>query len=1059
MSHPSVPLPDQAPDQAQRWDDGQSEALALARAASGVVIGSPGSGKTAVLIERVRRAIAAGTPADGIVVLTPSRQTATDLRDRLALTVEAATTGALARSVPSFAYQIVRAADVAGGAPPPQLLTGADEDQIVADLLEGDAIDEAEGAARWPAWLPPVIRSTAGFRAELRAFLAECTTLGVTPRSLASLAESADLDVWSSIARFQADYLAVRAAMRGTHRDTAGLVREAAGLFGRHRATRGDVSLGPFSALTTVLVDDAQELTLGGVELLESCHAAGLSVVAFGDPDIGSGAFRGATPENFARLTRSLGGVRATLRGAHRGTPGQTDIVRAITSRIGAGGEVSHRQPPAGTPQDDTTRAFLARSPAEELDVIARVLRERHVQEGVAWAECAVIAHDTRQVSLIESELAARDVPTRGAGQGEPLGATAPVRDLVALIALADTPWDAWEPGDVDAALRGLCGGLDAIAVRRLRSALRVAELEGARSADEGETGRSRPASELLREALAHPLDLDAVGSAEARRAQRLGHTLAALREGLERGDTAHELLWTAWERSGREKEWAQAARGHGPLAEQAGRDLDAVVALFQAAKRFGEREPNGDPRVFLRGVRDADVADDRLGAPERAAAVAVMTPAAAAGREFDTVVVAGVQEGVWPNTRLRGGLLETWRLGEHARGADAPDVLDRRRAAMHDELRLLARACSRARRALIVTAVDDDDMGPSVFFELLPAAEPVPAHMAHPLSLRGEVARHRRALTDPAASDSARAAAPGQLALLARSGVAGAHPEEWYGIRPTSSDAPLRDPARESVPISPSRLTSLERCALDWVVADLGGDTGGPVAAGIGTILHAALEDAVDASEAALWAIVEQRWGELTFESAWRERAERARARDLVRRLHLYLTRFAADGGRLVEAEPRFDLAVPYGDPTSPGIVVSGYIDRVEVDSAGRAVIVDLKTGKSEPQSDRAVADNPQLAAYQLAFASGAIPAVEGREPGGAKLLVLRPTAAGRDYVEPRQAPYDANAQEAFRERLRAAADVMTGRVFEAPYEEHCRDDFSYGLCRIHTVKAVSAS
>ena len=30
---------------------------------------------------------------------------------------------------------------------------------------------------------------------------------------------------------------------------------------------------------------------------------------------------------------------------------------------------------------------------------------------------------------------------------------------------------------------------------------------------------------------------------------------------------------------------------------------------------------------------------------------------------EFDAVVVAGVQDGVWPNVRLRGGLLQTWRL------------------------------------------------------------------------------------------------------------------------------------------------------------------------------------------------------------------------------------------------------------------------------------------------------------------------------------------------------------------------------------------------------------
>ncbi len=43
-----------------------------------------------------------------------------------------------------------------------------DEDQIIRDLLEGDALDELEGASRWPAWLGPAVRATRGFRGDLR---------------------------------------------------------------------------------------------------------------------------------------------------------------------------------------------------------------------------------------------------------------------------------------------------------------------------------------------------------------------------------------------------------------------------------------------------------------------------------------------------------------------------------------------------------------------------------------------------------------------------------------------------------------------------------------------------------------------------------------------------------------------------------------------------------------------------------------------------------------------------------------------------------------------------
>ncbi|MFZ8466610.1 hypothetical protein ACO1MK_15075, partial [Staphylococcus aureus] len=66
-----------------------------------------------------------------------------------------------------------------------------------------------------------------------------------------------------------------------------------------------------------------------------------------------------------------------------------------------------------------------------------------------------------------------------------------------------------------------------------------------------------------------------------------------------------------------------------------------------------------------------------------------------------------------------------------------AAGMLDRRRAAMHDELRLFVRALSRAHSRLIVTAVDDDDTGPSVLFEMLPTPEPASAVPEHPLSLR----------------------------------------------------------------------------------------------------------------------------------------------------------------------------------------------------------------------------------------------------------------------------------------------------------------------------------
>lgn len=1027
-------------------DDAQRTVVELPPEASGVVAGAAGAGKTSTILTRTAHLISEGvvTPEE-LVVLTPTRPAATALRDDLALAVGVATAGPLAKSVAALAFQIVRSVLVAADADPPQLLTGPDEDRIVQDLLAGDAEDEATGPSRWPSWLPPEVRATRAFRAEVRAFLAEMTTLGIDAPALARRAADDDVEIWRSLAGFAAEYHDVRARMRGAHRDAAGLLREAVRLL---RSLPPDArELGAVSRLRVVLVDDAQELTRGGVELLEALRDRGASVLAFGDPDISSGSFRGASPENFARLAAAL--PVHVLPKVHRGTGVHRDLVAEVTSRIGAGGIVSHRRPPSGEDHPADARASVRvhalRSTAEEYDTIARLLRERHVHEGVPWAQCAVIAHDARQVAALEDELAARDVPTGATGPTRTLASSAAVRDLLVVVELAAVDPDAWEPDEVVDVLRA--SGLDTVELRRLRTALRHDALR------REEPDESAP-RELLLSAMRHPLEFDLLDTREGRRAARAAETLGLVRAQIAEGATAHELLWTVWERSGRERAWHEASRGHGPLAEQAGRDLDAVVALFQAAKRHGEREDGTSPLDFLRGVRDSDVAEDRLSAPLPPQAVRVMTPAGALGAEFDTVVVAGVQEGVWPNLRVRGSLLETWRLGLAA-GID-PATVDRRRGVLHDELRLFARAVSRARSLLIVTAVDDDDTGPSALFELLPPAAPAPASAEHPLSLRGLVAQHRRALTADGVPAAIRRDAAGQLALLADAGVPGAPPEHWYGLASPSTNTPLYDLETEPARISPSKLEAIDECQLNWVISDLGGD-GASVTAGLGTLIHAALEHAEGGDDAALWALVEERWGELEFEAAWIERAERTRARDLISRLARYLRDREADGTRLLGAEPHFELEVPVEGAAMPA-VISGTVDRVELTPSGTVVIVDLKTGRTQATGAGAAATHPQLSAYQLAQERGAIAAAAGMPTGGAKLLVLRQTRT-TPYATPTQPPFDDETREAFLARIRDAVQVIGAREFLAPYEAHCRDDHTRGLCRIHTVGAVSAT
>ncbi|MFH6691098.1 FUSC family protein, partial [Cellulosimicrobium funkei] len=105
------------------------------------------------------------------------------------------------------------------------------------------------------------------------------------------------------------------------------------------------------------------------------------------------------------------------------------------------------------------------------------------------------------------------------------------------------------------------------------------------------------------------------------------------------------------------------------------------------------------------------------------ALAVAALTPAGAAGREWDVVVVAGVQDGVWPDLRLRDSLLGSQALVEllAGRAQDAHGVGSQARAqVLADELRAFVVATSRATRRLVVTAVQDAEEAPSVFCDLV---------------------------------------------------------------------------------------------------------------------------------------------------------------------------------------------------------------------------------------------------------------------------------------------------------------------------------------------------
>jgi len=1013
-------------------DPSQLAVIRLADDASAAVLGAPGTGKTTTLVELIAdRVLGRGWRPDEVLALTTSRVTATRLRDAIALRLGVPTTGPLARTVNSLAFEVVRDAARRAGASAPRLVTGGEQDSDIAQLLEGHR-EEGTGP-HWPESLGPEVRALRRFRNELRELMMRATEYDVPPARLRELGASLGHPEWEAAADFIDEYVEVVTNYREAQFDASELARVAVA------AIESDEPGDRVAALRLVVVDDLQEATESTLSLLRALAGRGVAVVAFGDPDVAANAFRGGEPDALGRLATVLGRrelTTITLSTSYRQGPALRGLTASVTARIGAAAAGTQRAAVAGAADGEVPLARVeASSPAREWATIARVMRQEHLENGVPWSDMVVIVRSGAQIPVIARSLALAEVPTRTSIGGTALRDDGAARALLTLVDVG-IGRSALDPERATELLVGPFGGLDRLALRRLKLALRAEEVAG---------GGTRPADDLLVEALSGPGRFATIDHRVGRQAERLAETLALLRA---HGGSIEELLWLGWERSGLARSWREQALGAGITAAEANRNLDGIVALFTAAKRYAERQPDASPEVFLAAVLDADVPEDTLSPQPNDETVLVTTPAGTVGLEFDTVVVAALQDGVWPNLRLRGSLLKPQELVRAVTGVDSASV-DERRQVLGDELRMFALAISRARRRLVVAAVANEDEAASVFLGLVPPTAPVlDSVAATPLSLRAMVGSLRR----QAASGTARAPfAAASLAALAAESIPGASPDEWHGLLPPSTTVPLYE--GELVPVSPSSIEKLVDSPLDWFLEQMAGSESG-VIANVGTIVHWAMETAPDSSPETLWAAVESRWSELLFEAPWLADRQKAIARRFTDALSEYLGEFEREGKTLVGAESRFTLEVDRA-------VVRGSIDRVERDADGAVVIVDLKTGTPITTQSK-IDEHPQLAAYQLAYAEGIL-----NEPleqlgehhgGGAKLLFVKEGVRGRKYREAVQLQLDADQLEEFRERVREAAIIIAAAEFAGRAELPMFGMGDQSRLRAHRVRAVSS-
>ncbi|MFJ9207586.1 ATP-dependent helicase [Streptomyces sp. NPDC102264] len=600
---------------------------------------------------------------------------------------------------------------------------------------------------------------------------------------------------------------------------------------------------------------------------------------------------------------------------------------------------------------------------------------------------------------------------------------------------------------DVETALDLLAsplGGMDAADLRRLGRALRDEERAG---------GNRLPAASdaLLARALAEPERLVAHDPAYARGAQRLGALLRKARELLEGGGTAEEALWELWDGTPWPGRLERSALRGGAGGRNADRDLDAVCALFDAAARAEERTGGRGALNFLEELDAQDIAADTLSRRAvRPDAVRLMTAHRSKGLEWRLVVVAGVQEGLWPDLRRRGSLLEADRIGRDGLAEPlSPGAL------LTEERRLFYVAATRARDRLVVTAVkapaDDGDQPSRFLAELGVEPRDITGRPRRPLAVAALVAELRATTVDPEASPVLRDAAARRLARLAalsdedgQALVPAAHPHRWWGLyEPTHSTVPLRD-RDQPVALSGSALDQLANtCALQWFLGrEVKADAPATAAQGFGNVVHVLADEVASGRTPADLDVLMERldsvWDALAFDAPWKSQQEKAQARVALER---FLRWHVMDRGRTPAAtEHGFDVTLEAG---TYEVRIRGSMDRVEKDAEGRAYVVDFKTGKQAPTKDE-VAHHPQLAVYQLAVREGALDEVfDGRrpEPGGAELVQLRQAAPKKEGGEdlPKVQAQEPLGGEWVGELLTTAAGRVLDERFTPTTGQHC--------------------
>ena len=1093
---------DQEVDQEERewrWDESQQAVLdAWGRGARLSVLGAPGTGKT-TLAKACAAKVYRAYPDARIAVLSPDRRSAGALRNELSMELGGLGEQVVVQSIAAFSYAIIAAFAQQAGRRAPELIAGPDQDAIVKTILEmaGEGLlpglDEAAferiGISLDTAQAP-------AFRAEMRDLITRAAELELSPIELAAVGREHDRPVWEFGSLLMGRYesaLATEAAMQNVNPDrvdNARLITHAAALLRRQgrEDSRGDAGSSsgasakvvPALAWDFVIVDDVQNATLALRSLLRELIALGSAVVTFGNPDQGVQGFRGGIaqlPQLLARSSKS-GGIEArrfVLAGAYRGNSALQAMAQQVAAAIHVAGASAHRRvqlaggklhsdqrslPEAeqNSPAFEKDKAYALSFPndSEELAFVAHQLKRKHLLDGVPYSQMAVITRSHEAHRALRGGLIRYGVPVASQPSLLPLRQQPAVAALLECVRLAlpepelvaaneTVQPELTEVGAIRQRVMGVIGGpylgVDPVELRRMERRLAAAaQLAGKDSiaADVWFSFANAPGDSVFAE---EPALLPLIGA------------LLAARKAVDAGQSASKVLWQIWKECGKAEQWRALALGSGMEADQANADLDAVMQLFRVVQRLEDQSGRSVSVEDLLAHLDAqDLPEDTVAASANlSSAVTLTTASMAVGRSWPHVIVMGVNEGVWPNTKLRGPIsavpeLVSTVVGSALAGTQI-EPTQLRSEVIDDELRMLLQAVTRASESLILTCVATSEIAPSRFIRWLTAGEHPVLELKHQeesvevLGVTSLVAQLRRAMEY--GEEQTQQAANDILNSLREAGVTEADESQWvdqYSVTGAPESADL-----QAVVISPSRVSAMLECPLRGFLESVGGaDEGSQFHALRGTLVHRLAQEYPQGDEKKMLQELRRCWPNVASELGKVE-AERefGKTQAMVRALALYLQQ--APQGAVVEVDARKDWE---------NYRVRARLDRLEYDPANpsQVRVVDFKTSSSVPSTEQALS-HPQLLLYQWLVNNGVI-SDSGSFKGsqlrskGAQLVYLGKESKAGAVVREQPEAGDA-AMETAQRMIQATGDLISGSDFLArPEASRCRSCRFAHLC-----------